>query len=66
MTIGQRIKAERERKGWNIQWLASKANMNPGTIYNYELEISSPSWNTAEKIFNSMGLTIELKQEVST
>ena len=63
MTIGQRIKAERERQGLTIKELAKKASMNAGKIYNYEEEISNPDWNTAEWLFNAMGLTIELKQE---
>jgi len=58
-TIGQRIKAARQRAGLSQAELAAKMGRPYQSIGQWERETSSPKFNSLEEISDALGITVE-------
>lgn len=59
MTIGERIKTERERCGWSKVELSQKSGISDRSISHYENEERDPQLGTLKSIFGAMGIEIQ-------
>lgn len=53
--LGEDIGRARHRKGWNQEYLASRVNLHPNTIGNYERGTRAPDFDDLQKIANALG-----------
>lgn len=58
MTVGERVKAVRERLGWTSLSLADKAGVSPGLISQIESNRTQPSLDTLESIAQSLNVSV--------
>lgn len=56
MTVGERIKAARERKVWGQAELARAAGLSPNTLYRIENGTHRPRPITIRKLAEALGL----------
>jgi transcriptional regulator with XRE-family HTH domain len=56
MTVGERIKAMRERKVWGQAELARKAGISPNTLYRIEAESHKPRPVTIRRIAEALSV----------
>lgn len=56
MTIGERIRAERKKKGWTQKRLGEECGIAEPTIRSYELGRLNPKKETIEKIAHALGV----------
>lgn len=59
MTIGERIKTERERCGWSKVELSQKSGISDRSISHYENGERDPQLGTLELIFGAMEIEIQ-------
>ncbi len=60
MTIGEKIRAYRELRGFSQVTLAELSKINVGTIRKYELGIRNPKPDQLTKIANALGLNVSV------
>lgn len=58
MTFGQKLKAERERKGITQESLAGQSGVSVRMIQLYEKDASFPRANVAQKLAHALGTTV--------
>lgn len=58
-TIGERIKLERERRGWTQAKLADMLNIKIGTLSGYERNYRQPDLTMLEKIAAAFGVSTD-------
>lgn len=58
-TIGERIKLERERRGWIQAKLADMLNIKIGTLSGYERDYRQPDLAMLEKIAAAFGVSTD-------
>lgn len=59
-TLGQRVRAAREAKGWSRQTLAAKSGVSVTTLCEIELYGRTPRTATLELVAKPLGLRVEL------
>ncbi len=57
MTVGERIRKYRTKKGWTQKKLGEKSNIAEPTIRRYELGKLNPKYETLEKIADALDCT---------
>jgi XRE family transcriptional regulator, regulator of sulfur utilization len=57
--IGKRIRDKRNEKGFSIEELAEKADVNPRYLGEVERGEKSPTTNYLEKVFEALDITFE-------
>jgi transcriptional regulator with XRE-family HTH domain len=63
MTIGERIKKEREILGWSQEALALASEISQRSIGHYELGQRDPQSVTINKIMGAMGFRMQFVKE---
>lgn len=63
MTIGERIKAEREQRGWSKVELAKRSGVSDRTIGYYEHGQREPQFEAIGKIMKAMGFQMQFVKE---
>lgn len=59
MTLGERVKKIREKKGWTQEYLAEKAEISKSYLSEVENNKTSPGSNTLLQIANALGATVD-------
>ncbi|MBI4855828.1 MAG: helix-turn-helix transcriptional regulator [Acetobacterium woodii] len=63
MNIGERIKIEREQRGWSQEALAFSAGVSQRCISHYELGQREPQFEAVEKIMRAFGFQMKFVKE---
>ena len=58
LSVGQRVRREREKRGLTGVMLADKAGVSPGMVSQIENDQSEPSLDTLEKVANALGVSV--------
>lgn len=66
MTVGQRIRVERNRKGLTQKQLGELCGIAEPTIRRYELGLLNPKYTTLKKIANGLGIRVQVLNEDET
>jgi transcriptional regulator with XRE-family HTH domain len=60
MTIGARVRREREKRGWTLRELARRAAVSPGAISKLEGGARlSPSMEVGKRLARALGVTLD-------
>lgn len=66
MTVGQRIRVERKKKGLTQKQLGELCGIAEPTIRRYELGLLNPKYATLKKIANGLGIRVQVLNEDET
>ena len=58
MTIGERMREARQKRGWTQAVLGSKCNMADSAIRRYEADRGNPTIETLERIAGALGVSV--------
>lgn len=64
MNIGERIKNEREQRGWSKVELAKRSGVSDRSISHYEHGQREPQFKAVEKIMRAFGFQMKFAKEV--
>ena len=60
MTIGTRVRREREKRGWTVRELARRAAVSPGAVSKLEGGARlSPSMELGKRLAKALGVTLD-------
>ena len=60
MTIGARVRREREKRGWTVRDLARRAAVSPGAVSKLEGGARlSPSMELGKRLAKALGVTLD-------
>jgi len=60
MTIGARVRHEREKRGWTVRELARRAAVSPGAVSKLEGGARlSPSLDLGKRLAKALGVTLD-------
>lgn len=59
MTLGQKIKEERDRKGWSQIFFARKIGVTNAVLSNYERDVRDPDTTTLKNIANTLEVSVD-------
>jgi XRE family transcriptional regulator, master regulator for biofilm formation len=60
MTIGNRVRREREKRGWTVRELARRADVSPGAVSKLEGGSRvSPSMELGKRLAKAFGVTLD-------
>lgn len=58
VTVGERVRALREEKGWSKVELARRAHLNSQTIFRIEHGLIQAGWESRKKLSKAFGISI--------